>query len=30
MRPVLNKTLLWDTDYDSIDYTKHASFVIEN
>lgn len=29
MKPVLNKALFWDTDYDSIDYKKHARFVIE-
>jgi hypothetical protein len=29
LRPELRKTLFWDTDYNSIDYEKHARFVIE-
>lgn len=29
MKPILNKALFWDTNYDNIDYKKHARFVIE-
>ncbi len=29
MKPTLNKALFWDTDYQDIDYEKHARFVIE-
>jgi len=29
IKPKLNKALFWDTNYQNIDYTKHARFVIE-
>jgi len=29
MKPKLSKALFWDTDYNTIDYEKHARFVIE-
>lgn len=28
-KPNFNKALFWDTDYNSIDFKKHARFVIE-
>ncbi len=28
MKPVFRKELFWDVDYESIDFKKHASFVI--
>ena len=29
MKPILNKALFWDIDYQEIDFEKHARFVIE-
>jgi hypothetical protein len=29
MKPGLNKALFWDIDYKSVDYEKHARFIIE-
>ncbi|OQX99384.1 MAG: hypothetical protein B6I24_02695 [Bacteroidetes bacterium 4572_128] len=29
MKPILNKVLFWDIDYQSVDYEKHARFVIQ-
>lgn len=29
LKPVLRKTLFWDVDFLSIDYERHARFVIE-
>ena len=29
MKPILNKALFWDINYQEIDYEKHARFVIE-
>jgi hypothetical protein len=29
LKTPLNKILFWDVDYDSIDFNKHAAFIVE-
>lgn len=29
VKPIFNKTLFWDVDFTSLNYEKHASWVIE-